>query len=209
MKTLLQINASLFGSHGNSTRLADRFVAHWRARNPDGRVVVRDLARDPVPHLTAEHVQAFGTPADQRSPTQAALVARSDALIDELKSADVVVLGLPMYNFGVPSVLKSYFDQLARAGVTFRYTANGPEGLIGDRPFYIFAARGGLHRDTPRDAQSGFVTTFLNFIGIDSIEFVYAEGLGISEQSRKQSLSAAEQKIGRLFGAPAVEAIAA
>lgn len=201
MKTLLQINTSLFGDAGNSTRLANQFVARWRASHPDGQVIVRDLAREPVPHLAAEHVQAFAMPAEQRSAAQAALVAQSDALIDELKSADVVVLGLPMYNFGVPSPLKAYFDQLARAGVTFRYTAQGPQGLIGDRPFYIFAARGGLYRGTERDSQTGFVTTFLNFIGIRSIEFVYAEGLNLGDEPKTQALSGAQRRIAEIVGA--------
>lgn len=201
MKTLLQINTSLFGTGGNSTRLADNFVAAWRAANPRGRVIVRDLARDPIPHLTVDHVTAFGTPAESRTDAQAALVAQSDALIAELKAADVVVLGLPMYNFGVPSVLKSYFDQIARAGVTFRYTANGPEGLIADRPVYVFAARGGMHRDTPRDLQTGFVKTFLNFIGIGSIEFVYAEGLAYGDEAKARAIAAAQREIATIVGA--------
>jgi FMN-dependent NADH-azoreductase len=209
MKTLLQLNTSLFADNGNSTRLANRFVAGWRAQNPGGRVIVRDLADEPVPHLTAAHVMAFGTPAEKRTSEQAALVAASDALIAELKSADAVVLGLPMYNFGVPSQLKAYFDQLARAGVTFRYTEKGPQGLIGDKPVYIFAARGGLYLGTPRDTQTGYVTTFLNFIGLHDLHFVFAEGLNMGVEAKTSALAQAEAAIDRIAVAQELEAIAA
>lgn len=198
MTTLLQINTSVFSDNGNSTKLANEFVAEWQKRHPDGSVVVRDVGAQPIPHLDAARVQAFFTPAEQRSAEQQALVAQSDALIDELKRADVVVLGLPMYNFGVPSTLKAYFDHLARAGISFRYTANGPEGLIGDRKVYIFAARGGFYRGTQVDTQTGFVTSFLNFIGIRDIEFVYAEGLNISEDQKRSALAQAATEIERL-----------
>ena len=209
MTTLLQLNTSLFADNGNSTRLANRFVATWRAQNPGGRVIVRDLANDPVPHLTSAHVMAFGTPAEKRTAEQAALVAASDALIAELKSADVVVLGLPMYNFGVPSQLKAYFDQLARAGVTFRYTEKGPQGLIGDKPVYIFAARGGLYRDTPRDTQTGYVTTFLNFIGLTDLQWVFAEGLNMGAETKAAALGKAEGEIDRIADVLELEELAA
>ena len=135
MKTYLQLNTSLHGAQAQSTRLASQFVAALaRADTQPGaaaaRVIVRDLAGDPLPHLTAERLTALVTPADQRTDEQARVAAESDALIAELRSADVVVIGLPMYNFGVPSTLMTYFDHVARAGETFRYTANGPEGLL-------------------------------------------------------------------------------
>ena len=196
--SLLQINTSLFADKGNSSLLAERLVARWRARHPNGRVTVRDLASQPVPHLDAARVIALSTPAADRTPEQAAIAAESDALIDELKSADVVVLGLPMYNFGVPSQLKAYLDHLARAGVTFRYTANGPEGMIGDRKLYVLAARGGVHRGLPSDTQTGFVTTFFNFIGIRDIEFVYAEGLNMGAEPKDKAFEQAQSEIEKL-----------
>lgn len=195
MRTLLQIKTSVFSDHGNSTKLANDFVAQWQKRHPGGRVVVRDLGAQPVPHLTAERVQAFFTPAEQRTPEQQAHADASQELIDELKAADVIVLGLPLYNFGVPSTLKAYFDHLARAGITFRYTANGPEGLLADRKVYIFAARGGFYQGTPADSQTPFMTSFLNFIGLKDIEYVYAEGLNIGEEQKRSALEAAAQKI--------------
>jgi len=195
MTTLLQINTSLFAEGGTSSKLAHQFVDAWRQQHPDGTVVVRDLGAEPLPHLSAERFRAFLTPADERTPAQQAHAAASDALIDEIKAADVIVLGLPMYNFGIPSTLKAYFDHIARAGVTFRYTANGPEGLIGDRKVYVFAARGGLYQGTPRDTQTRYVIDFLNFIGIRDIEFVYAEGLNLGEEARKTALDAAAERI--------------
>jgi len=126
------------------------------------------------------------------------VVAYSDALIGELKQADVIVLGLPMYNFGVPSQLKAYFDHIARAGETFRYTANGPVGLLQGKRAYIFAARGGLYAGTALDTQTNYVRDFLRFVGIEDIEFVYAEGLAISPQSKASGLAAAATAIERL-----------
>jgi FMN-dependent NADH-azoreductase len=198
MQTLLQLNTSLFAAGGNSTQMADAFVAGWRAAHPDGRVIVRDFAREPIPHLSAAHVQAFATPPERRSAEQAELAALSDALIAEIKNADVIALGLPMYNFGVPSTLKAYFDHIARAGIAFRYTADGPQGLLGERKVYIFAARGGLYRGTPRDTQTAYVTAFLNFVGITDIEFVYAEGLNISAESKAKAIAGAQDEIARL-----------
>ena len=141
MKTLLQIKSSIFSDGGQSSVLADRFVAAWRAANPQGKVVVRNLALDPVPHLDAARLGAFVSKAEERSAEQQAVLDYSDVLIDELRNADVVVLGVPMYNFGVPSSLKAYFDHVARAGVTFRYTASGPEGLLTGKRVVVFEDR--------------------------------------------------------------------
>jgi FMN-dependent NADH-azoreductase len=198
MSTLLQINTSLHSERGQSSLLAGQFADKWQRANPDGRVIVRDLAADPVPHLTAERFDAFATPADQRTPEQAAHAAASDNLIDELKSADIVALGLPMYNFGIPSPLKAWIDHIGRAGVTFKYTDNGPVGLLADRKVYVFAARGGLYKGTEHDTQSVYIRNFLNFVGIQDIEFVYAEGLAMSGGVRQQSLDVAARTIDRL-----------
>jgi len=199
MSTLLQINASIHGDHGQSSQLAGRFVAAWRQHNPTGKVIQRDLAADPVPHLTAERFAAFLAPAEKRDSAQHAVAQYSDALIEELKQADVIVLGLPMYNFGVPSQLKAYFDHIARAGATFRYTAQGPVGLLGGRNAYVFAARGGLYAGTSLDSQTQYVRDFLRFLGIEQVEFVYAEGLAVGPESRESGLAGARAKIEQLF----------
>ena len=198
MKTLLQIRSSIFSNDGQSSRLAERFVARWRASNPGSKVIVRDLAKEPIPHLDATRFGAFLAKPEERTPAQQAVVDYSDALIGELKRADVVVLGLPMYNFGVPSTLKAYFDHVARVGETFKYTEKGPVGLLTGKKVYVFAARGGMYAGTPNDTQTPFIRTFLSFIGMSDIEFVYAEGLAISEASKQQSLARAEAAIDAL-----------
>jgi FMN-dependent NADH-azoreductase len=198
MKKLLQINSSLFSNGGQSSQLANHFVAAWRELNPQGQLTVRDLAKDQMPHLSAERFQAFLTQPADRNAEQAAVVDFSDTLIAELREADTIVLGLPMYNFGVPSMLKAYFDHIARVGVTFRYTEKGPEGLLKGKRAYIFAARGGKYAGTPLDTQSDYVRAFLNFLGIADVEFIYAEGLAMGDASKEGSLKEAHEVIARI-----------
>ena len=198
MKTLLVIRSSIHSDTGQSSRLADRFVERWRAAHPSGKLIVRDLAQAPVPHIDAERFGAFIAKPETRTLEQQAIVAYSDALIAELRSADAVVLAVPMYNFGIPSTLKAYFDHVARAGVTFRYTENGPVGLLTGKKAYVFATRGGLYAGTPRDSQTPYLRSFLAFIGIDDVQFVYAEGLAISAASRERALSRSHADIDEL-----------
>lgn len=195
MTTLLQINSSIFHTDGQSSQLANQFVSAWHSQHPDSQLIIRDLAHNPLPHLDAERVQAFFTPPDTRSAKQQILVIESDRLIDELKQADIIVIGLPMYNFGIPSTLKAYFDYIARSGLTFRYTEKGSEGLLTGKKAYIFAARGGLYAGTPLDSQTDYMKHFLGFLGITDIEFVYAEGLNINDASKNAALAAAKQQI--------------
>jgi FMN-dependent NADH-azoreductase len=196
MSTLLYVQSSLYGAQGASSQLAESFVAQWLSNNPGGRVIRRDLAADPAPHLTAERFQAFNTAPEVRTPEQQAVVAYSDALIDELRSADTIVLGVPMYNFSVPSTLRTYFDHIARAGVTFRYTGAGPVGLLAGRRAYVFVTRGGVY-SAAADTQVPYLRQFLGFIGIES-EFVFAEGLGLGEEPRRKSLGEARSQIAGL-----------
>src|SRR3954463_12111291 len=193
---ILQIKSSVFNGNGQSSRLADEFVARLREEQPDLELIQRDLVADPVPHLDGARAGAFFAKPQERTPDQRAVIAYSDALIDELRRADVLVLGLPMYNFGVPSQLKAWFDHLARAGETFKYTEKGAVGLLTGKKAYVFATRGGVYGD--KDAQSQFVRQFLGFIGIADVEFVYADGLAISPDSRNNSLIAAEARSQRL-----------
>src|SRR5262249_38202957 len=152
------------------------------AQNPSARLVVRDLAKQPVPHLDAERFGSFLEKEESRSEKQKAVVRFSDDLIAELQAADTLVLALPMYNFGVPSQLQSWIDHVARAGVTFKYTEKGPVGLVKGKKVYVVATRGGYYAGTPLDTQTKYLRDFLAFIGIDDVEFVYAEGLAIGEQ---------------------------
>ena len=187
---ILQIKSSVFNGSGQSSRLAEEFVALLREQHPEAKLIQRDLVADPVPHLDGARAGAFFAKPEERTPEQREVIAYSDALIDELRRADVLVLGLPMYNFGVPSQLKAWFDHLARAGETFKYTEKGPVGLLTGKKAYVFAARGGLYGD--EHSQTQFVRQFLGFIGITDVEFVYAEGLAISPESRNNSLMAAQ-----------------
>ena len=196
--TLLQLNASIFSGNGQSTRLADEYVARIRDVDPETELVVRDFAREPVPHLTAETFGAFLARPEDRTLEQQRAVAYSDALIEEIKRADLIVIGLPMYNFGVPSALKAYFDHIARAGITFRYSEKGPVGLLTGKKAIVFATRGGLYAGTPRDSQTTYVRDFLAFLGIHDVQFVYAEGLAISEAGKQAALSEAKIRIERL-----------
>jgi len=198
MTTLLKLNTSIFGENGASSRLTKEFVARWLEAHPGARVIERDLAANPVPHLTAEVFAGFNAKPGERTPAQQAAVEVSDALIDELKRADVLVLGLPMYNFGVPSTLKAYFDYVGRAGETFRYTANGPEGLLTGKQAYVFAARGGLYAGAPSETETSYVRQFLSFLAITDIEFVYAEGLAMGDVPRNKALESAALAIDQL-----------
>lgn len=193
MKTILQVKSSIFSDGGQSSTLANEFVQSLREQ--DTSVIVRDLAREPVPHLDAERFGAFLSKPETRTEDQKAVLRYSDLLIDELRRADTIVLGLPMYNFGLPTQLKAYFDHVARAGVTFKYTEKGAVGLLTGKVAYVFAARGGLYQGTPRDTQTAYVREFLGFLGITDVQFVYAEGLAISEASKTQSLAAAQRSL--------------
>ncbi|MGH8460165.1 MAG: FMN-dependent NADH-azoreductase [Stenotrophobium sp.] len=198
MKTLLQINSSLNANGGQSSLLANSFVAAWQAAHPGAAIKTRNLAADAMPHLTADRFQAFLTKPEDRTTEQQEVAAYSDALINELKSADVIVFGLPMYNFGIPSQLKAYFDHIARAGITFKYTEKGPVGLVAGKKAYVFATRGGFYVGTPADTETPYVRDFLKFIGITNVEFVYAEGLAYGDESKVANLEKANTAIEHL-----------
>lgn len=195
MKNILVITASIFGQNGQSSQLVDKTVANLKARYPDADVRIRDLAADPVPHLDENRFGALLSAEGERSAAQQAVLDYSNTLISELVDADVVVLGVPMYNFGIPSTLKAYFDHIARAGVTFRYTENGPVGLLDDRPVYVLAARGGIYADTPNDSQTPYIRSFLGFLGLKDVQFVYAEGLNLGEGKKHRALDQAATRI--------------
>jgi len=189
--TTLLLKTSLFGDAGQSSQLATDFAARR-----GGRVIVRDLAKDPVPHLTAERFQAFLAKPEARTPVQQAIVDDSDHLIAELAQADTLVIGLPMYNFALPSTLKAYFDHIARAGVTFKYTDKGAVGLLTGKKAYVIVARGGLYG--PQHLHTHYVRDFLAFLGITDVEFVYAEGLAVSPAAKEAALAKARAQIARL-----------
>jgi FMN-dependent NADH-azoreductase len=201
---ILQINSSARSEGSHSTRLARTLVDRVRAALPDAAataVTVRDLGRTPHPELNESALQALFTPAPQRTPEQAARVALDDALIAELQAADVVVLGVPMYNFGVPAALKNWIDAIARAKVTFQYTAQGPEGLLKGKKVYVALTRGGQYRNTPADTQVPYLRTVLAFLGMTDVQFVYAEGLAMGPDAEQQALASAQAQIEELVAA--------
>ncbi|MBJ7311658.1 FMN-dependent NADH-azoreductase [Rugamonas sp. CCM 8940] len=191
---ILQINSSARSSGSESTRLADAIVAKLSANAAEVSLTRRDLAAQPHPVLDETTLQALFTPAEQRNAEQAARVALDDALIAQVQAADVIVIGSPMYNFGITVQLKSWFDAIARAGVTFKYGPTGPIGLLTDKKVYVAVARGGLHRDGPSDTQLPHLKMFLSFIGLNDVQFVYAEGLnlGPDAMAKAQALADAE-----------------
>lgn len=165
---LLHIDSSITGGNSVSRKLTADIVTRLRNSNPDIDVTHRDLAAEPLGHLTLGDMPAPGG---------------STAVLDQFLNADVVVIGAPMYNFGVTVQLKSWFDAVARVGVTFRYTATGPEGLLKNKKVYVTLARGGLYRDTGKDWQVPFLKEFLGFIGLTDVTFVYSEGHGMGPEA--------------------------
>lgn len=199
MNSLLVLHTSLNGDTSLSSTLAGQYVDRWRREHPEGRVVERDLAAEPVPHLTAERFAAFGKRADALSRDEAAWVAESDTLIAELKAADEIVIALPMYNFGIPSALKSWIDHVARAGKTFRYTDKGPQGLVPAERAVVFATRGGRYAGTALDTQTGYVKNVLGFFGINDVRFVYADGTAMGEDAITRAVDAAREQLDRVW----------
>jgi FMN-dependent NADH-azoreductase len=196
---ILQINASIRSDAANSTRVANSIVARLQAAHPDAKLTLRDLGIHPAPVLDGAALAALFTPAEQRTAEQAVRVAADDVLIAELQAADVIVFGVPMYNFGIPVQLKSWIDAIARNGVTFRYTANGPEGLLKGKKAYVGFARGGRYRGTDADTQLPYLKTILGFVGIRDVSFVHAEGLNMGEEAAAQGFAEAEADLNRLF----------
>lgn len=196
---ILQINASARGADSNSTQLANAVVKQLQTANPTADLHVLDLGQNPHPALDGTALAALFTPGDQRSAVQQSRVAIDDALIAQVQNADVLVLAVPMYNFGIPAQLKSWFDAIARAGVTFRYTENGPEGLLKGKKVYVALARGGVYRDTPNDSQVPYLKTILGFLGMADIEWIYAEGLAMGAEVAEKAMRQAHAHIEGLF----------
>ena len=196
---ILQINASARSAGANSTRLADSIIARLKVLYPASLVELRDLASDPHPVLDEVALTALFTPVESRTQAQTARVTLDDALIAQVQSADAIVLGVPMYNFGVPVQLKTWLDAIARVGVTFRYTENGPEGLLKGKKVYVALARGGKYRDTATDSQVPYLKTILGFLGLTDVEFIYAEGLAMGVEAAEKAFAAAEAQIDALI----------
>jgi len=192
MHNILLINSSLNGEHGNSNKLANEFLDALKAKMP-ANIVERDMSKNEVGHLSQQEMSAWMTPLSERNEDQHKLASTSDQLIEELKANDTIVVGMPMYNFGIPSTFKAWIDRIARAGITFKYTEQGPVGLLEGKKVIIVAARGGLYAGTPKDTQTQYLKDFFAFIGITDVEFIYAEGLNMP--AKEDSLVKAREAI--------------
>ncbi len=204
---ILQINSSARrlqadGQGSDSARLAHELVQGLlgRADGAASAVELLDLALSPHPALDEPTLQALFTPAEQRSPAQAERVALDTSLIAQLRAADVLVLAVPMINFGVPTQLKNWIDAIAKAGDTFRYTAKGPEGLLTGKKVYVVLTRGGIYREQAGDTMVPYLRTVLGFLGLSDISFIYAEGLAMGPEASAQGLAAAREQISELVG---------
>lgn len=192
---ILHIDSSLSGESGVSAQLGKTFVA-MLADTLNAKVHHRHLTPENQPHLS---------PAAMAAATEGESTL-ADTLIHEVKMADILVLGVPMYNFGVPSTLKAWFDHIARAGETFRYTSGGPEGLLKNKRAYIITTRGGFHHTKSTDVQTDFLKVFLRFVGITDVQFIYAEGLNMGESVRTEQIEKAQQQLNAIAQSQGVAA---
>ncbi|CNH98820.1 MULTISPECIES: FMN-dependent NADH-azoreductase [Yersinia] len=201
MSKVLVLKSSILATYSQSNQLADFFVEQWQAAHPDDEITVRDLAAQPIPVLDGELVGALRPSDATLTPRQQEALALSDELIAQLQANDVIVMAAPMYNFNIPTQLKNYFDLIARAGVTFRYTEKGPEGLITGKRAIILTSRGGIHKDTPTDLVVPYLRLFLGFIGITDVEFVFAEGIAYGPEVATKAQADAKELLTQVVSA--------
>ena len=199
MSKVLVLKSSILAGYSQSNQISDYFIEQWREKHSADQITVRDLAADPIPVLDGELVGAMRPGDAPLTPRQQEALALSDALIAELQAHDIVVFNAPMYNFTIPTQLKNYFDLIARAGVTFRYTENGPEGLVTGKRAVVISSRGGVHKDGPTDLLTPYVKLFLAFIGITDVNFINAEGVAkgpdIATQAQNDAKAAVDSVV--------------
>lgn len=199
MSKVLVLKSSILAGYSQSGQLADFYIEQAKTAGDD--VTVRDLAANPIPVLDGELVGALRPSEAPLTPRQQEALALSDELIAELQAHDTVVIAAPMYNFNIPTQLKNYFDLIARAGVTFRYTEAGPEGLVKNKRAVIISSRGGIHKDTPTDLLTPYVKLFLGFIGITDVNFVFAEGIAYGPEVATKASTEAKEAIKQIVAA--------
>ncbi|MDW1628119.1 FMN-dependent NADH-azoreductase [Vibrio sp. Y176] len=190
MSRVLALKSSILGAYSQSNKLVEDFI-----KNVDqDKLTVRDLAANPLPVLDFAVATALRATEDL-SQEQQAVVDLSDTLIEEVKAADTLVIAAPMYNFTIPTQLKNWIDLIARAGVTFKYTENGVQGLIEGKKAIVVTTRGGIHKDSPTDNVTPYLRTVLGFVGITDVEFVYAEALNMGEDAAEKGISEAQSQL--------------
>lgn len=187
MKNILVVKSSLNTDQSQSNQLAGKLASSLSSDKTT--VTERDLVKQPLDHLNQAEMNAWRTPVEERSDDQHTLAHVSDELIEEVQASDAIVIGMPMYNFGVPSPFKAWIDRIARAGVTFQYTENGPVGLLQGKKVFVIATRGGVYKDTVKDTQTQYLKNVLAFLGMVDVQFIYAEGLNM--QGGEERLQAA------------------
>lgn len=198
MAQVLVIESSARQQGSVSRLLTEQFIARWQAAHPADHITVRDLAVEQVPHLDANLLGGWMTPAEQQSEAERAALALSNTLTDEVLAADVLVLAAPMYNFTIPSTLKAWLDHVLRAGVTFKYTETGPQGLLSGKRAFVLTARGGIYAGGSMDHQEPYLRQALGFIGIHDVSFIHAEGLNLGGDFLEKGLAEAKAQLAQV-----------
>ncbi|WP_281544650.1 FMN-dependent NADH-azoreductase [Grimontia sp. SpTr1] len=191
MASVLFLKSSILGEYSSSTKLIDQLVSQL---GEDTFIIERDLAAHPIPVLDGELMMGLRG-AENPTKRQQEALAQSDQLIEEIKASDTLVIAAPMYNFNIPTQLKNWIDFIARAGVTFSYTENGPKGLLTGKKAIVVTTRGGMHKDMPTEHITGYMTTVLGFVGITDVQFVYAEALAMGEEPAQASMEQAAKNL--------------
>ncbi len=199
---LLHIDSGILGTASVSRQLSASATAEWRLQHPDTEVVYRDLVAQPLTHLAGEQLFAAAADPSQQSPEMQAILAEGEKVLQELLEADIVVIGAPMYNFGVPSQLKAWIDRIAIKGKTFAYTEHGPRGLLGDKTVIIASTRGGIYgAGSPaaaRDHQEAYLKAVFGFLGVTDLRFLRAEGLHVSPEQKEKAIHEANGSLANL-----------
>jgi FMN-dependent NADH-azoreductase len=197
MSTVLVLTSSALGAASVSNQLVQDAIRQLVLQDLQLRVFTRDLGGKPIPHLTIDSANALRG-AEPANAAQAAAQALSDELIAELKAADTLVIGAPMYNFGIASTLKTWFDYVLRAGITFKYSESGPVGLLEGKRVIVIETRGGLYSEGPAqvmDSQEPHLRNLLSFMGITNVKFFRAEKLAFGPEAREQAIDAARAQL--------------
>jgi len=195
MTSILVIDSSPRGDQSITRKITQFTAEQLQKQHPGAKITNRDLAAHPLPHLTGAHIAAYYTPAEQRNDGLKEIIRESDAAVAELQAHDLIVIGAPMWNFSIPSVLKSWIDHVVRAGVTFSYDANGAKGHVLGKKVIVVLATGGLYSQGPyaaMDFQTNYLKSLFAFIGMTDVTFIRAEGIGMGEEAVKKALASAE-----------------
>ena len=198
MSHVLIIESSARQQDSFSRQLTQQFIQQWHEAHSGDTITVRDLAVSPVPHLDANLLGGWMKPEAQRSAEEQASLQRSNELTDELLAADVLVMAAPMYNFAIPSTLKAWLDHVLRAGVTFKYTESGPQGLLTGKKAYVLTARGGIYAGSTADHQEPYLRQVMAFVGIHDVTFIHAEGMNLGGDFQEKGLNQAKARLSEL-----------